>query len=328
MHIERLGHDPIVHPGTHPSIGTNIQGPSVIHAPPWLEEPLGAYYLYFADHKGSYIRLAYSDRVAGPWTVHEPGALQLADSGFPVDPPAATEEQLARIEAGYRKVLGDTAPVGGALVDATTPHVASPDVHLDHANQRVVMYFHGLERLAYQCTRVATSADGVTFNAHPDILGHPYFRVFRHRGTTYALAMPGHLYRSADGVENFEPGHQMFDTNMRHSALWCHDDVLEVLWTQVGDAPESILWSRVDLTGDWSTWQEGPAQVVLQPDGEWEGATAPVAPSRRGAVYDRVNQLRDPALFQDGDAWYLFYAGGGESAIGVAQISWDTPETG
>ena len=35
------------------------------------------YYLYFAHHKGSYIRLAYGDAVAGPWTVYEPGVLSL-----------------------------------------------------------------------------------------------------------------------------------------------------------------------------------------------------------------------------------------------------------
>ena len=35
------------------------------------------YYLYFAHHKGSYIRLAYGDAVAGPWTVFEPGVLSL-----------------------------------------------------------------------------------------------------------------------------------------------------------------------------------------------------------------------------------------------------------
>ena len=35
------------------------------------------YYLYFAHHKGSYIRLAFADAVAGPWTVYEPGVLSL-----------------------------------------------------------------------------------------------------------------------------------------------------------------------------------------------------------------------------------------------------------
>ncbi len=63
VHIERLLDAPIITPGTHPSIGTNIQGPSMIRVPNWIDSPLGKYYLYFADHKGSYIRLAYADRL-------------------------------------------------------------------------------------------------------------------------------------------------------------------------------------------------------------------------------------------------------------------------
>ena len=56
----RIGDGPIISPDTDPSIGHNIQGPSLIRAPSWIKNPLGRYYLYFADHKGSYIRLALS----------------------------------------------------------------------------------------------------------------------------------------------------------------------------------------------------------------------------------------------------------------------------
>ena len=52
----------------------NIQGPSLIEVPDWVEDPLGRYYLYFADHKGLYIRLAYADNPLGPWTVTRRGA--------------------------------------------------------------------------------------------------------------------------------------------------------------------------------------------------------------------------------------------------------------
>ncbi|GIT64032.1 MAG: hypothetical protein Ct9H300mP22_4320 [Gammaproteobacteria bacterium] len=44
----------------------NIQGPSLIKVPEWIENPLGKYYLYFADHKGLYIRLAYADELQDP----------------------------------------------------------------------------------------------------------------------------------------------------------------------------------------------------------------------------------------------------------------------
>ena len=58
--VARVLDKPIIGPDIHPSIGVNIQGPSLIRVPDWVENPLGKYYLYFADHKGLYIRLAYA----------------------------------------------------------------------------------------------------------------------------------------------------------------------------------------------------------------------------------------------------------------------------
>ena len=74
----------------------------MIRVPDWIEDRLGTYYLYFADHKGSYIRLAYADHLTGPWCVHPPGSLLLAQSGFPTSSPAVSANVLARFEAQYR----------------------------------------------------------------------------------------------------------------------------------------------------------------------------------------------------------------------------------
>ncbi len=57
------------------------------------------------------------------------------------------------------------------------------------------MYFHGLEDFLKQVSRVAVSSDGIHFEGHPEILGRSYFRVFHYGGLTYALAMPGIVYR-------------------------------------------------------------------------------------------------------------------------------------
>ena len=48
VRVERLADAPIIGPELHPSIGENIQGPSLIRVPDWVADPLGAYYLYFA----------------------------------------------------------------------------------------------------------------------------------------------------------------------------------------------------------------------------------------------------------------------------------------
>src|SRR5262245_25405114 len=77
VRIDRLLDRPIITPALDPSIGPNIQGPSLIRVPDWAPGRLGRYYLYFADHKGRYIRLAYADELLGPWRIHVPGSLQL-----------------------------------------------------------------------------------------------------------------------------------------------------------------------------------------------------------------------------------------------------------
>ena len=97
--ITRLGDGPIIAPGIHPSIGENIQGPSLIKVPDWVENPLGKYYLYFADHKGLYIRLAYADALLGPWQIFEPGSLHIEDSFFAPTRPSISPERLAELVA-------------------------------------------------------------------------------------------------------------------------------------------------------------------------------------------------------------------------------------
>ncbi len=318
MKVERLLDAPIVTEKTHPSIGPNIQGPSLIRVPDWVPSPLGRYYLYFADHKGRYIRLAYADALTGPWRVHVPGSLRLEDSHFAVRPPevpaGAMPKMRGLLEASGVKLPHDLEQ------ELTTPHIASPDVHVDDANRRIVMYFHGLEAFARQVTRVATGPDGIHFEARPEILGKTYLRAFAHDGMTYGLAMPGQLYRSRDGLSGFEEGPLLFEPEMRHAALLRRGDTLHVFWTRVGDVPERILRSTIDLFGPWETWTESEPVEVLRPERPWEGADAPLAPSMRSTAYGHVNQLRDPAIFEEDGRTYLLYAVAGESGIAIAEL--------
>lgn len=320
--IERLLDAPIVGPDSQPGLGTNVQGPSVLRVPEWIENPLGRLYLYFADHKGTYIRLAFADQVAGPWTVHVPGALRLVDSGFPTEPPEVSDEEFEAIRSRYEDVLGVDRMPGDLRGDLTIPHVASPDVHVDEEAGEVVCYFHGLAGLGRQASKVAVSTDGIAFSVLPGEVQHTYLRVFSHEGATYGLAMPGVLYRSTDGRTGWEQGPTLFSTDMRHSAVTVRDGALHVFWTRVGDAPESILHSTVSIDGEWATWTASDSVEVLRPERPWEGVDLPVEPSRRGAVDRPVNQLRDPALFEDGGRTFLFYAVAGESGIGLAEVTW------
>jgi hypothetical protein len=290
-------------------IGSNINGPSLIRVPDWVEQPLGRYYLYFADHHGDYIRLAYADALAGPWRIHAPGTLRLDESHFPV-----RRSELTPKNDLMRRVMQD-----GLLA----PHIASPDVHIDEKRAELRMYFHGLLPDGRQRTRVALSRDGIHFIARSEILARSYLRVFHFEGVYYGMAMPGFLYRSADGLTGFEEGPQLFENEMRHTALTLADRKLLVFWTRVGDAPERIFCSRIPLEGDWRSWTASKPEEVLAPEEPWEGADLPLAPSVRGYAPERVRQLRDPAVFEEKGVTYLLYSVAGESGIAIARLQLD-----
>ena len=268
-------------------MGDNIGGPSLIRVPAWVENPLGRYYLYFGHHDGDYIRLAYSDKLEGPWCMHEPGVLSAAEGFF----------------AG---------------------HVASPDVHVDDERRQIRLYYHGAdERSAAfgpQSTRVALSSDGLNFEARNEDLGPAYFRVFHKPDGYYAIAMPGHFLRSSDGLSGFTPGPTLFAENMRHAAVMVDGPRLSVFYSNAGDCPERILLSVIDVSGDWHSWTESEAIDVLAPELDYEGGDLPREPSVRGQASEPVCQLRDPGIFREDGTDYLLYSVAGERGIAMAEI--------
>lgn len=299
LEVRRLSGSPIIRPEMLPGEeGQNINGPSLIRAPAWLTNRLGTYYLYFAHHNGKHIRLAYADQLTGPWKIYAPGTLQLTEA------------------PGCRG------------------HLASPDAHVDEERREIRLYFHGPARDGGgQRTFVAVSKDGLSFKAFAEPLGLFYFRAFRHDGWWYALAKGGVLHRSHDGLTPFERGPNPFpggelrrgdlnEPGPRHVALHRQGDVLWVYFSNIGDAPERILRSRLPLTGDWTTWRAGPPQEVLRPETKAEGNDLPIKPSVAGAMKGREHALRDPAIFEDHDRRvYLLYSVAGEAGIGIAALN-------
>ena len=203
----------------------------------------------------------------------------------------------------------------------TTPHSPSPDINIDETRKQFLLYYHGLADAGRQYYRVATSRDGIHFTAQPQNLGRTYMRAFQHDSATYIMSMPGQFYRSEDGFTDFETGPRLFVANMRHAALLKRDNTLYVFWTRVGDMPESILLSTIDISGDWEQWKETEPVLLMQPERDWEGADSPNEPSVRSTAYGLVNQLRDPAILVEGEDVYLFYAIGGESGIAIAKVN-------
>lgn len=315
VHVKRLTDKPIIYPDMDERMGGNINGPSIIRVPDWVQNRLGKYYLYFADHKGQYIRMAYADAVLGPWTMYVPGVLNVVHSLFePVDPPeppnAVRPDWAASLKGGYLYA-----------------HIASPDVHVDEGGHKIRMYYHGLLSDGDQQTRIAYSADGLTFTPRSPLLGPPYFRAFAYDGWVYAISWSGVMLRARSWDGPFEKGPSLPDVEtdarlIRHAEVHVRGEILHIFFSCIGDCPERIFHVSVALTSDWTTWVATESTLVLEPEQDWEGADLAVERSTIGARDKRMRALCDPCVFEDGDKTYLLYAGAAESGgIGVAELT-------
>ena len=208
-------------------------------------------------------------------------------------------------------------------------HVASPDVHIDEANQRLVMYYHGLLPGGDQQTRLATSTDGINFMPREPLLGPPYFRATKLDGMIYLSMWEGRLgrTRSWEGPIDLAPKELLPDDitgtpdrQIRHGHVFAHQGRLHLTFSRIGDAPERLLQCELKPAEAWSDWSFGPVSEMLRPAPGWEGGDLPVAASVMGTVMERVNELRDPALFLDQGQVWIAYCGGGESGIGIARV--------
>ncbi|MBR1918769.1 MAG: hypothetical protein IJ831_04020 [Spirochaetales bacterium] len=302
MRLERIGNGPIISQKMSSSIGNNLNGATLIRVPDWIENPLGRYYIYFAHHRGRFIRLAYSDRVTGPWKIYEPGVLHVEDYDF-----------LSHVEEGG---------VG---------HVASPDIFIDEKEKRLVMYFHSVKAggtMKDQATYAAVSSDGLDFTAYPDIIGNFYFRSFLYGDWYYAFSTPAPragigicTYRSKDLLSGWERGNDLFpDLDVRHSAVKVEKDRLVVLMSLRGAAPESILGAYVDLSGGWNNWKESRPEILLQPEREWEGANLEITASKFGPADPFERHLRDPYIYSEEGNDYVLYSAAGEHSIALATL--------
>jgi hypothetical protein len=318
--------NPLITTATSPSLGDNVNGPSVIRVPAWVPDPLGRFYMYFAHHMGAFIRLAYADRLDGPWRIHEPGVLPVAATAFQRPQPDPPEN----LENFYT-------------------HVASPEAYVDAARRRLILWVHGwytagnrwpagepaarewARQHGYgQFTQAAISSDGRNFEVQPALTRASYLRVFPHDGALYGVARLGQLLRSQEALAPFETGPNPFREGpyagrVRHVALVRRGTTLFVFFTAIGDAPERVMLSTIALDADWREWRASEPVEVLRPETSYECAHLPLAPSAAGDVKGPVRQLRDPAVFVDGTRTLLFYSICGEQGIAAAELTFTDP---
>jgi hypothetical protein len=177
-----------------------------------------------------------------------------------------------------------------------------------------------------QFTQAAESGDGLHFTVRPAITRTSYLRVFRRGGYFYGVSRLGLVSRAADPLAAFEPGASLFrgtayENRVRHVALAVRGDRLHVFFTAIGDAPERVLSTVVDLAGDWNTWHASAVADVLAPQTSYECIDLPNEPSGAGDIEVPARQIRDPYVFDDDGRSVLFYAVCGEEGIAGAEIT-------
>ena len=227
------GLDPLIDESTFNAVGVisrtnaggnlagNINGPSVIRVPDWIPaservNPNAVYYMYFAHHVGFNIRLAWAESLNGEWRLFNTGnapdrAWGVNGNNTGTQTPRTGVLSLSSGNTGNNRVESN----GGSNLIAANGHIASPDVHVDNVNQRILMYYHApYTEIDGQNTFVATSKYGLNFNAtHQggesgvDLGGNPfgvrsvvpgggYVRTFIISGQTFAFSNINELWRA------------------------------------------------------------------------------------------------------------------------------------
>jgi hypothetical protein len=316
LQAQRFPENPLI--TTSPSLGDNVNGPSVIRVPHWIKHPLGRYYMYFAHHKGDHIRLAYSNDLHGPWKIYEPGVLHVKDSIF------------------YRPQPDPPEPSSNFYT-----HVASPEIEIDDAHHQLTLYFHGMYTEGQrwpdnlksatewtrshgyaQFTQAATSTDGIHFKPIPSITAKTsYLRTFRWHNTNYGMARLGVLLNSNHEIGPNPFADTPYANRVRHVGLLVRGDTLYVFFSAIGDAPERILLSTIALTADWTQWLASPPREILSPEKPYECPQLPVIASKIGESEGPEHALRDPAVFEERGKIFLFYSVCGEQGIGAAEVT-------
>ena len=287
MSLKRFKENPIIHDGLkglEDELGENINGPTLIKVPSFVKNKLGKYYLYFAHHKGQYIRMAYSDSLKGPWKIKKGGVLSVEDA------PCREE-------------------------------IASPEIYIDEKDKKICMYFHGMDVSRRQFTYCSFSDDGLNFECLPQRLGPFYFRVFKYKNKFYAIAKRnsyrggGVLLESNTWNGPFKKVKKILP-RMRHAGVYTRGSTLYVFYSRIGDKPERIVMTKIKM----GTWKRIRTYEVLEPKEDYEGIAFASRISFSGPSNNYVRQLRDPYVYEEGKNLYLLYSNAGEKGICVAKM--------
>jgi len=260
--------------------GDNINGPSLIKVPKWIKSPLGKYYLYFSHHNGKYIRMAYSEKIIGPYKIYREGVFNLKNS-------------------------------------PGRHHIASPDVHVDLKRKIITMYYHTCFK-KNQYTLESTSNDGISFNSNEISLGSYYFRVFIFKNQIYSIAKGlnnyGKIYKKVNN--EWIVIYEKLIKNIRHTAVLVEDDIIYLFYSLIGELQESIYCATLDI----NNFKITNRYKLLKPTLKYEGINFIKKKSKIGMEKRYVNQVRDPGIYINKYDKYLLYSVSGEKGIAIAKL--------
>jgi len=236
--------------------------------------------------------------------------------------------------------LGITLDFSGPLCQS----YHSPSLVVDDTTETTYMYVHGhMCRSGTQPTVLFQSRDGVAWtattnnhnwNSTTKILLNDLFYMTApiwYKDAYYALAetqensIGSAVLLKSSSLEGPFLKHKIVAQGLRHVDVHLIDSTLCLFYTLIGDMPERIMLSTIDLEDNDLSLLPGP--TVLTPIHEHEHGNAPDVPSSSGASgCGPASELRDPHFLPDRDvsenvlSGLLFYAVQGERAIAMARI--------
>lgn len=188
----------------------NINGPTVIKVPKWIKNPLAKYYMYFAHHKGTHIKLAFANNIFGPWTVFQKGVLSL------------------------NEIQG-------------RDHLASPDIYF--SNEKIFMIYHSVYKKSVQLSSTAVSNDGLNFIPKTERFASFYFRRFVFKSEIYGFSKSENDYGCIYKLVNnkFQIINNKFIYNLRHGSIIIENNKVYCYFTRIGDSPEKVLVCNINM---------------------------------------------------------------------------------
>ncbi len=276
----------------------NICNPTCIELPKWCTNRLGKYYLYYADHKGKFIKLACSNNLFGNWI--------------------NVNKKIAPI-ADFKNAVN---------------HIASPDIYIDNINKKIYLFTHSHsnEKIG-QWTFLSVSSDGINFKQmSTKCLAPFYLRVFKFKNYFYGISKGGNLWRTKKITNKFKNHQNLFNKKLnkeflhnkpgsiRHVGILIKKNKLYCFYTKIGDMPERIYYSWLSLSNNYKKWMLQKEHELLRPTREFEGKKLKLRPSKPGNSTLFENAVRDPYLFENNKKIYLFYSVKGEFGLAIAEL--------